>query len=114
MELQTATIGIVFLDTNDSVQVALKKFVDDISVLAIEQSFIRRLPSLFSAEEVTEMAPEEISRLAAESQETAHERAMWKEKHEVLKSGLRELRRFGQQRPVEPGKHSRKGIPHFT
>ena len=82
----------------------MKKFVDDISVLAIEQPFICKLPNLFSAEQVSEMTPEEISRLASESQETVDERVLWKEKHEVLKTGLRELRRFAQQVPVEPGK----------
>lgn len=81
-------------------QVALKKFIDDVSVLAVEFCLVKKLPSLFNPEKIFEMNDEEISRLAAEHDSTGAERIRYAEKREILLAGLNELRRLDKHRSV--------------
>lgn len=45
----------------------MSRFVDDVSVLAIEDCFISKLPMLFRSSNVLNMSDEDISRLAGET-----------------------------------------------
>jgi hypothetical protein len=84
--------------------VALKKFVDDVSVLAIEQHLIRKLPSLFSPEMVYDLTEDDVARLASESEEVASERPLCAEKLAVLEVGFHDLKRPNRYHSVAPGK----------
>lgn len=76
----------------------MKKFVDDVVVLAIEACLINKLPDLFTPETVFEMDDEGVSRLAAESEATDAERVRCRNKRGVLLAGLEELRRLDRHR----------------
>ncbi|OBR03058.1 Dynamin family protein [Colletotrichum higginsianum IMI 349063] len=99
-------------------KVALKRFIDDVSVLAIETCLIQFLPDLFTPNIVYEMTDDQVKHLAAESQELIEERAQCLERQEVLEVGLQTLRLLSRHNMgVESGKsevvsgHSTQAAP---
>ncbi|KAF2703656.1 hypothetical protein K504DRAFT_443514 [Pleomassaria siparia CBS 279.74] len=85
-------------------KVALKNFVDDFSILAIEHCLIQKLPSLFTPETVHDLDEDEVNRLAGESKETTEERIKCTEKLAILDGGLHDLKRLDNHRYAAPGK----------
>lgn len=79
-------------------QVALRRFVDDVSVLAVEECLMSNAPSLFNRDHVDDLDEEEIRRLAGESDGAAAERERLTEKLNVFERGSRELKLFDNYR----------------
>ena len=84
----------------------MKKFVDDVSILAVERRLVQKLPSLLNPGTVYDLADDKIADLAVESKETAAERARCAEKLAVLEEALRNLNRLDKHRSITPGKIS--------
>ncbi|ETS73761.1 hypothetical protein PFICI_14707 [Pestalotiopsis fici W106-1] len=74
--------------------IALEKFVDDISVNAIEVCLVQELPEVFSPAVVWDLTDEEIEQLGSEADWTITERAELTKKLSVLEQGLRDLDAF--------------------
>ncbi|KAH8903006.1 hypothetical protein BR93DRAFT_202853 [Coniochaeta sp. PMI_546] len=81
-------------------KVAVSRFIDDVSVLAIEDCVISKLSTLFKSSNVVLMSAEDLSRLAGETPETSLERARLEAKRGILETGLQDLKSFGRQRIV--------------
>lgn len=75
-------------------KVALKKVVDDVSVLAVEGCLIQQLPALFTHETVHSLNDDIIQRIAAERPESVAERERSTERLRVLETGLQGLSRL--------------------
>ncbi|KAI7764274.1 hypothetical protein LZL87_012683 [Fusarium oxysporum] len=73
-------------------KVAVNRFIDDVSVLAIEDCLIGKLPSLFTSSSVAEMSDEQLYLLAGETEESSVERKRLELKQEVLEKGLQDLK----------------------
>ncbi|KAK8138488.1 hypothetical protein PG984_001868 [Apiospora sp. TS-2023a] len=80
-------------------KVALKRVVDDVAHLAVENCLISKLPGLFTPDSVAELTGEEIRQLAAESQDTMAEREALESKFDVLSKGLTGLKRLTRHHP---------------
>ncbi|KAI0481292.1 P-loop containing nucleoside triphosphate hydrolase protein [Xylariaceae sp. FL0804] len=75
-------------------EVALKKFIDDVSVNAVETCLVQRLPDVFSPEVVWDLDDAAVQQLGSENEATIRERADLTEKLNVLEAGLRDLDAF--------------------
>ncbi|KAI1873853.1 uncharacterized protein JN550_003122 [Neoarthrinium moseri] len=75
-------------------KVALKKFIDDFSVDAVEMCLIKKLPGVFSLEVVSRLDDADILRLASESDSAIEQREELLEKKKVLESALEALHRI--------------------
>ncbi|KAG6012454.1 hypothetical protein E4U54_007525 [Claviceps lovelessii] len=84
-------------------KVAMKKFIDDISVLAVERCLINKLPHLFQAESVLDLKDEEVARVAGETAEAAAERDRCSEKLAILEDGRRDLIRLATCGALDEG-----------
>lgn len=78
----------------------MNRFIDDVSVLAIEDCLISKLSTLFRSSNVLNMEEEEISRLAGETEESSQERKRLEAKSEVLEKALRDLKNLLKRRNV--------------
>ncbi|KAK1832585.1 P-loop containing nucleoside triphosphate hydrolase protein [Podospora conica] len=79
-------------------KVALKRFIDDISVEVIEAQLVSKISDILSAVSICDMSDETISRLAGESEESRAEREQLNRQLCVLKSGLETCKRFASVR----------------
>lgn len=70
---------------------ALKKIIDDFSVLAVEACLIERLPTLFSPADVVGINDATVAILASKDEESSAERARCNEKLKIFKDGLNAL-----------------------
>ncbi|KAK5654259.1 hypothetical protein OQA88_7434 [Cercophora sp. LCS_1] len=73
-------------------KVALSRFIDDMSVLALENRLISKLPTLFRSSNFLEMTDQDVSHLAGETAESSLERKRLGAKREILKTGLQGLK----------------------
>jgi GTP-binding protein EngB required for normal cell division len=81
-------------------QVAMSRFVDDMSILAIEDCLISKLPAVFKSSNVLEMSDQDLSRLAGETRETSLERKRLEAKRLILEKGLQGLKSLHKRRSV--------------
>lgn len=79
-------------------QVAVSRFIDDVSVLAVEDCLISKLSTLFRSSNVLEMSGEDMSRLAGETQESSIERKRLEAKRGILETGLQGLKSLHKRR----------------
>ena len=81
-------------------QVAVSRFIDDMSILAIEDCLISKLSTLFRSSNVLEMSDDDISRLAGETPESSLERRRLEAKRGILETGLQSLKSLHKRRNV--------------
>jgi hypothetical protein len=81
-------------------QVAVSRFIDDVSILAIEDCLISKLSTLFRSKNVLDMSAQDISRLAGETPESSLERKRLEEKRRILETGLQGLKSLHKRRNV--------------
>ena len=75
------------------------RFIDDVSVLAIEDCLIGKVSKLFRSSVVLKLSFEDVSRLAGETKKSSVERRRLGEKHKILDTGLQGLKSLQKQRP---------------
>ncbi|CEI68181.1 unnamed protein product [Fusarium venenatum] len=73
-------------------KVAVERFIDGVSILAVENCLISKLPTLLKSHDVVKMTSVEISFLVEESRDTSLERERLKKKRGILADGLQTLR----------------------
>jgi hypothetical protein len=78
----------------------MNRFIDDVSVLAIEDCLIGKVAKLFRSSQLLEMSPEDVSRLAGETEESSVERKHLIQKRKILDAGLRGLKDLQRQRQI--------------
>ncbi|KAH7408803.1 P-loop containing nucleoside triphosphate hydrolase protein [Phaeosphaeria sp. MPI-PUGE-AT-0046c] len=88
-------------------KVALKNFIDDFSVLAIEACIVESLSTLFRPEDVLDFDDAMVATLAAEDEESWTERERCVQKLKILESGLSQLKRV-QEHPSRHYKGKQK------
>jgi hypothetical protein len=89
-------------------QVAVSRFIDDVSTLAIEDCLISKLSTLFRSSNVLEMSSQDLSRLAGETRESSLERKRLETKRGILETGLQSLKSLHKRRnAVNPPKQNR-------
>ncbi|KAF4503070.1 Mx2 (GTPase) [Fusarium agapanthi] len=86
-------------------KVAVNRFIDDVSILAIENCLISKLPSLFTSSSVAEMSDENLYSLAAENEASSVERKYLELKQGILEKGLQDLKSLYKHRTVRGGYH---------
>lgn len=81
-------------------QVAVNRFIDDVSTLAIEDCLIAKLSTLFRSSNILGMSEQELSHLAGETPESSLERQRLEAKRQILKTGLQSLKSLNKRRNV--------------
>ncbi|KAK0665220.1 interferon-induced GTP-binding protein Mx [Cercophora samala] len=75
-------------------KVALRRFIDDISVQVIEEKLVNVLDNILSPVSVYHMTPNLAARIAGEPEDSRMERAQLTKQLEVLAAGLETCKRF--------------------
>jgi hypothetical protein len=83
--------------------VAIKKVIDDFSVLAVEARLVQELPSLFTPADVIDIDDATVIALASESEESSTERTLCNEKLKILEDGLGALQNAQEFSPIPQG-----------
>jgi hypothetical protein len=78
----------------------MNRFIDDVSVLAIEDCLIGKVAKLFRSSQFLEMSPDDVSRLAGETEESSVERKHLIQKRKILDVGLRGLKDLQRQKQI--------------
>lgn len=73
---------------------ALKRFIDDVAVEAVENKLVVSLSDLFSPIAVFEMAPEMVTSIAGETKEYRSLREQLSKKLDILVRGLETCKKF--------------------
>lgn len=73
---------------------ALKRFIDDIAIEAIETKLIASLSKLFDPVTVFGMAPETVTRIAGETEEYRSMREHLNKKLDILNRGVETCKKF--------------------
>lgn len=73
---------------------ALKSFVDNVAILAIELCLLKDLGEVFSPVSVMQMEENSVRKIATESQENQNQRELLTRKRAVLSSGLEICQRY--------------------
>lgn len=81
----------------------MNKFIDDVSVLAVEQCLVSKLPDLFPDEILFDFKDEEIARLAGETEAASKQRVLFNQKLAVLEDGRRDLMNLATTGSFESG-----------
>ncbi|KAF5701089.1 Mx2 (GTPase) [Fusarium mundagurra] len=92
-------------------KVAVNRFIDDVSALAIEDCLISKLPSLFTSSSVAEMSDETLHLLAGENEESATERERLERKQAILEKGLQDLKSLYKHSTVVGSRGYRGSLP---
>lgn len=76
----------------------MNRFIDDVSVLAIEDCLIGKVSELFRSNQILAMNTDDIQNLAGEATESSVERKRLEEKCKILNAGLWGLQQLQKQR----------------
>ncbi|EJP63376.1 uncharacterized protein BBA_07770 [Beauveria bassiana ARSEF 2860] len=82
-------------------KLASKKFIDDISLLAVEQCLISRLPALFPSETILDLRDDEIAHIATESHAMMLQRIRYNEKLAALEGAKDDLKQLDIHRTLD-------------
>jgi hypothetical protein len=78
----------------DKAQVALKTFIDDVGMYAVEGALLGNLPTIFNPEVVADLDEEMITKVASESPETIIEREDLEKQLSTLEKSLKALQQI--------------------
>lgn len=76
------------------VQVALKRFIDDVAIEVIEAKLVSPLGNIFSPVSVSDMPADLVTRIAGESEENRSQREQLSKQLDVLMKGSDTCKRF--------------------
>ncbi|KAK7976570.1 hypothetical protein PG989_015033 [Apiospora arundinis] len=78
-------------------KMALRTFIDNVMILAIENCLVQDIPSIFTTEMVSQMDDAELDRLASESEDIRDERVQLQKEPDALKEGLKYCNRYQER-----------------
>ena len=85
-----------------ALKTAILIFINNVASLAIEQCLLAGLPEIFSSATIRDMSDETIKVIASEPPSTLTERMRLRERVEILRRGIKTVRR------IQPSKFSQQ------